>query len=155
MIKKIAKYFKIISIDVYIYSMTINDCNDYPTIDYSIESERISKNKQKFFVKKDGRIIHKSYLFQKLFLLSLINKKGPAIGDCSTISEYKGKSIYPYVINYIAKEEIIKNGKKEVYIIVNTDNISSIRGIEKAGFKLYSKIKAKRFLLFYFNVSRN
>lgn len=155
MIKKALKYFKIISIDVYIYFMTIDDCMDYPALDYTIESEMISNNKQKFFIKNGDRTIHKSYLFQRLFLLRLINKKGPAIGDCSTISEYKGKSIYPFVINYIAKEELSKNGKKEVFIIVNTDNKSSIRGIEKAGFKLYSRIKAKRFLLFYYNVSSN
>jgi hypothetical protein len=42
--------------------------------------------------------------------------------------------------------------EKEVFIIVNTDNKSSVRGIEKAGFKLHSKIQAKRFLLFYFNL---
>jgi hypothetical protein len=88
-------------------------------------------------------------------LLRPINKKGLAIGECYTKEEFKGKSIYPFVINYIAREEILKNNQTEVFIVVNRDNSSSIRGIEKAGFKLHTKIQASRFLFFHYHVKKN
>ena len=92
---------------------------------------------------------------QKNIFVTIYIKKGPAIGECFTNEEFKGNSIYPFVINHIAKEEILKNKQKEVFIIVNSDNISSIKGIEKAGFELYTKIKANRFLFFHYNVFKS
>ena len=73
------------------------------------------------------------------------------IGDCTTDPAYRGKSIYPFVINRIATEIIREGIYPEVFIIVNRNNASSIRGIEKAGFEFYSSIETRRFLLFYFN----
>jgi len=155
MFKKALKYLKVIPIDVFVYSMTTDSLFAFEDIGYKIQQENVNGNKKKFFIVDNEKTIHQSFLFRKLFLLRIINKKGPAIGECVTIPEYKGKSIYPFVINYIAREELTKNNQKEVFIIVNTDNISSIKGIEKAGFRLRTKIKAKRFLLFHFAVQRS
>ncbi len=153
MIKKIKPYLKIKRIDVLIYYMTPEFFISFPSLDYQIDKQVIDSNKTKFSITVDKICIHKSFLFKKLNILRLIHKKGPTIGDCVTIPEFKGKSIYPFVINYIAKEVLKETN--EVFIIVNSDNMSSIRGIEKAGFKLYTKIQAKRFLLFYFNLKLN
>lgn len=155
MFKKALKYLKVISIDVFVYSMTKDSIAAFEDIGYKIQQENINENKEKFFIVDNGKIIHQSFLFKKLFLLSVINKKGPAIGECSTIPEYKGKSIYPFVINYIAREELKNNRHEEVFIIVNSDNLSSIKGIEKAGFKLHTKIRAKRFLVFHYAIQRS
>ena len=152
MFKKIRKYLKVIPIDVFVYSMTKESLDTFENIGYSISQEIVSPTKKKFFIVDNDKTIHQSFLFKKIFLLKLIREKGPAIGDCMTIAEYKGKSIYPFVINFIAREELEKNKQKEVFIIVNTDNISSIKGIEKAGFKLHTKITAKRFLMFHFAI---
>lgn len=153
MIKKIKPYLKIKKIDVLLYSMTNDLFVQFQPLNFKIENEKVDSAKTKYFIRINDQIIHKSFLFKELNLLKVVNKKGPAIGECSTINEYKGKSIYPFVINYIAKEVLKMN--KEVFIIVNTDNISSIRGIEKAGFKLYKRVQAKRFLWFYYNVKLN
>ena len=155
MFKKVFKYLRIIPIDVFVYSMTKDTMVIFEDIGYKIQQENSNANKEKFFIVDNGKTIHQSFLFKKLFLLSIINKKGPAIGECSTIPEYKGQSIYPFVINHIAREELTNNRHDEVFIIVNSDNISSIKGIEKAGFRLHTKIKAKRFLVFHFAVHRS
>lgn len=152
MINKITRLFKVKKIDVFIYYMDKRTLFENKNLDYKIEEVIISQNKKSFFVIIDGEFAHKSILFKKLFLLKLINKNGPAIGDCVTSEKFKGKSIYPFVINHIAREEILNNGKEEVFIIVNSDNYSSIRGIEKSGFTLHSKIIAQRFLIFHYNV---
>jgi hypothetical protein len=127
----------------------------FPELDYTIQSEVVNENKKKYFIQIEDKIIHQSTLFKSIYLLQLIQKKGPTIGECFTNEEFKGKSIYPFVINYIAKDVIINNNQKEVFIIVNSDNVSSIRGIEKAGFTIHTKIKANRFLFFHYNVIKS
>jgi len=154
MIKKLFKYFKIKNIDVLIYVMKAEAVADFPALDFTIEREIVSSNKQRFFIRVEHKIIHESFLFEKLLVLKLIGKTGPTIGDCRTVEAFKGKSIYPFVINYIAKEEILKNHRKEVFIIVSPTNLSSIKGIEKAGFQLHTKVQAKRFLFFHYNISK-
>ncbi|WP_412465127.1 hypothetical protein [Flavobacterium mekongense] len=154
MIKKLLKYCKVINIDVLIYVMREEAVADFPALDYLIEQEAVSRNKKRFFIKAANKVIHESFLFEKLFVLRLIGKTGPTIGDCRTVEAFKGKSIYPYVINHIAGVEILKNHRKEVFIIVSPTNLSSIKGIEKAGFQLHTKVKAKRFLFFHFNIRK-
>lgn len=145
--KKIFRKFHIINIDVFIYVMDDYLPLDVPNFKYEIVKKR-EKNKWFYSISEDDRIIHRSYLFDNVFLLKSINKNGPVIGNCFTDKEYRGQSIYPYVLNKIAKEVLINN-TKEIFVIVNADNLSSIRGIEKAGFSILASIKAKRWLWFY------
>nr|WP_199000979.1 hypothetical protein [Flavobacterium sp. ASV13] len=147
--KYLKKYFKIVLIDILVYQIS-RPVFFENVISFTIEEEKISNNKIRYYIKENDKIIHNSYVFKSLHILKLIDKKGPAIGDCFTIDQYRGQSIYPFVINKIANE-IIANGKPEVFILVNSNNKNSIRGIEKAGYSLHSKIVAKRFLFFYFN----
>lgn len=116
---------------------------------YKIDKSILSKDKTCYFIKDSNRIVHKSYLFSKVFLLKSIKKRGPVIGDCSTVESHRGQSIYPYVINSIAKD-LFNNESEAVFIIVDKNNISSIKGIEKAGFSKLASIVAKRWLWFYF-----
>lgn len=155
MFRKLLKYLKVIDIDVLIYSMTKETILQFPKLDYTIQSEVVNEIKKKYFIQIEDKIIHQSTLFKSIFLLQLIQKKGPAIGECFTKEEFKGKSIYPFVVNFIAREEILKNNQTEVFIIVNRDNSSSIRGIEKAGFRIHTKIKANRFLFFHYHVKKS
>ena len=142
------------SIDLLIYRMKTDDIIDLPIIPFQIDKGNTKTGKTRFSITDKGVFVHESFLFTKLHVLRLFKKNGPAIGDCVTAVAYKGKSIYPFVINYIAKKALVENETSEVFILVTPENLSSIRGIEKAGFKLYSKVKAKRFLLFYFKVQK-
>lgn len=151
MIKKIIKLFKVSSIDLLVYSMKDLTKFNADIQKYPLQFQTIDENKSRFYIKIDDKVIHESFTYRKLFIQKLIRTKGPTIGDCRTIDSYRGKSIYPYVINYIANLEL-NNGAKEVFINVSPSNISSIKGIEKAGFNIARTIKAKRFLMFYFSV---
>lgn len=151
MIRKFLKYFKTVHIDVLIYSMKEADLVALPDIGFTIQKDTAA-GKQRYFIMDGDTFVHQSFVFQKVQMLQLIGKKGPAIGDCLTMGDYKGRSIYPYVINHAARE-LLKH-HPEVFIIVISDNVPSVRGIEKAGFKLKASIKAKKILLFYFNVRK-
>lgn len=152
MIKKFRRYFRIARIDLHIYSMRKADWVAFPPIGFEVQYEKLSDGRSRYFIMDQGNFVHQSFLFPQLNVLKLIGRKGPAIGDCVTEPAYKGRSIYPYVINRVAGEMLMDNRCPEVFIIVNSDNISSIRGIEKAGFQLHTKIKAKRFLVFYYHL---
>jgi len=131
--------------------MSAEQWQPFPDIGYQLQHVPL-KSRTKYYITDDGKSIHQSYVFPKVHVLKLIGKSGPAIGDCVTIPEYKGKSIYPFVINSIAAD-LFKLDYPQVFIIVNPQNASSIRGIEKAGYHLHAKIKARRFLMFYSQVS--
>ncbi len=151
-IKRYLVYFKLKKIDIQIYVMTRDTIYQFKKFEYQIQSEQISKNVKRYFIEVDSVMIHQSFLYQSLNILKLIGKRGPAIGNCITLHSHRGKSIYPYVINKIACKILQNNVCDEVFVLVNTSNINSIKGIEKAGFKLHSQIKATRFLLHYFNL---
>jgi len=147
--KKLLRYGKVIPIDVLVYRMSEIPAVNLDDLPFEVV-EASGNGKTSFTIYDHGKFVHQSFLYDKVHLLKTIGKRGPAIGNCVTDAAYRGQSIYPKMICRIATEQL-RNGQKEVFIIVNTDNKASIRGIEKAGFKLYASIKAKRFLLFYFD----
>jgi hypothetical protein len=151
MIKRILKSFRIITIDVVIYRRTNLDMVSFPDVEYEIQSKLISRGKRKYFIQNKGVLVHQSFLFNTVFLMRLIHKKGPVIGDCYTHPDFRGKSIYPFVIYSIAKDVIQNATNTAVFMIVNRDNSSSIKGIEKAGFQKFASIYTKRWLFFYFD----
>src|SRR6476620_573449 len=124
---------------------------EIPDCGFNIVSEAL-EGKTRFSIHQESTFVHQSFLYNHKRILKLLDKKGPIIGDCVTNPDFRGKSIYPFVINSIARKKL-DSGVPEVFIVVNPDNASSIRGIEKAGFQLYAEIKASRFLLFYLNVN--
>ncbi|RZJ27593.1 MAG: N-acetyltransferase [Flavobacterium sp.] len=148
---KFFKYLKVRNIDVLIYRMDEPVQVAFPRMQYLLQSKKMPDGKLNYFMEDDGRFVHRSLVYGKLNVLKLVGKSGPAIGNCVTSEAYRGQSIYPFVINNIASKLLLKKKVSEVFIIVNSDNIASIRGIEKAGFELFAKVKAKRFLAFYFN----
>ncbi|MCK8479548.1 hypothetical protein [Psychroserpens algicola] len=146
--KKILRRFKVIFIDVYIYQMLNYKPFNTAVLNYQIDKLPKTNKKTCYYIKDSGKIVHKSFLFSNVFLLKSVKKSGPVIGDCMTVKSHRGQSIYPYVINKIAKEVIETEGKP-VYIVVDKNNLSSIKGIEKAGFSKLASVVAKRWLWFY------
>lgn len=145
--KKILRKCRVVDIDVYIYKMSDHGACDLPEFKYVILTENL-KSKTRYYIKDVEVLVHESFLYPKVFLLKTLGKKGPVIGDCFTHKKYRGQAIYPYVLNYIANI-VLETNEKEVYVVVNTTNSNSIKGIEKAGFSKFASIKAKRWLWFY------
>lgn len=66
----------------------------------------------------------------KIFFHGFIPSNGLHIGPCMTISSERGKGYYPALLQYI----IDKNPGQEYFLIINDNNLSSIRGTLKVGF---------------------
>lgn len=67
--------------------------------------------------------------------LPFMPKKGLHVGPCVTMKEERGRGYYPYLLQRI----VLDNPTKEFYMIVSPENISSIRGVVKAGFRPFAK----------------
>lgn len=84
-----------------------------------------------YVLTNNGEIIHTAYTISKNIKYPFLNRGDISIGPCCTKEEYRGMGIYPMVIRYIINDNIEKNK----YMFVREDNISSIKGVEKVGFK--------------------
>jgi RimJ/RimL family protein N-acetyltransferase len=116
-------------------------------------SDPVSKGKKEAWnTYYSDELAHTSNVFKGAHVLTLVNEKGPVIGDCFTMEKFRGRSLYPYTLDAITKR-LLQGGHEKVFILVAPDNLPSVRGIEKAGFERKYHIRAKRYLLFYFNVN--
>jgi len=147
--KKLFKHIsKIRHINVFIYVMKNYQKIDLTTIINDIKIENLKNDNKKFYIIKDLQLVHQSFLYNKVFLMRQFGEKGPVIGDCYTKPTHRGKSIYPSVINYIAKKHF-ETRNNPIFVIVGQNNKPSIKGIEKAGFIKYASLKAKRWMWIY------
>jgi RimJ/RimL family protein N-acetyltransferase len=69
----------------------------------------------------------------------LIKNNDAVISSCFVMPEYRGKRIFPSMLEHIVCEMYEHNKIQNFYIDCKSWNISSIRGIEKSGFKLIGK----------------
>lgn len=103
-----------------------------------------------FFVKDGDFLVHKSKIFKKSLLLKSFGYKQPlmTIGDAFTDNKYRGKGIYPAVLERIVSKHLKDSS---LYLLVSPDNIPSIRGIEKAGFSKIARLKCLKIGPIYLN----
>lgn len=95
----------------------------------------------------NNTIVHTSYVVPKCSKFSFLEKCDFEIGPCFTNREYRRKGSYCYMLDYILT--LKKYEDKIFYMIVNSKNEPSIKGIEKAGFKKYGVVRKTRMLKRY------
>ena len=103
-------------------------------------------------VNKNGNVMHTSYVIPKCFKFPFLNKNEYEIGPCNTIAEFRGQGIYPKVLNYIT--HTVGTEDTKFYMIVDSENVSSVRGIEKAEFKKIGEIEKRGIFKRYFVKSK-
>lgn len=141
----------------------INSSPLYPGFDYSIikgnpdELEKARKSmeplpwefccdrydgvKDFFIYQMNGAIGHISWIYYKddpNRIIKLNDDEGE-IKYSLTLPQFRGKGIYPATLMKIQRY-LKENGYKRIFICVKEDNLPSIKGIEKAEFKLITKI---------------
>lgn len=103
-------------------------------------------------VNKTGNIMHTSYVIPKCFKFPFLNKNEYEIGPCNTIAEFRGQGVYPKVLNYITNT--VGTESTKFYMIVDSGNLSSVRGIEKAKFEKIGEIEKRGIFKRYFIKSK-
>jgi ribosomal protein S18 acetylase RimI-like enzyme len=71
-----------------------------------------------------------------------IDHKSAYIHYCVTTSDWRGKGIYPFVLSEICRILDKQLERQSIFITVTGNNVASIRGILKAGFKKFGNIIA-------------
>ena len=84
---------------------------------------------------RGDKLASKAEVVSWLPIFSFMPFNGIHIGPCRTEEEERGKGYYPYLLSRI----IESIPSKDFYMIIADNNLSSIRGVEKIGFKKYSK----------------
>jgi GNAT superfamily N-acetyltransferase len=103
-----------------------------------------------FLAFSEGRLVHVAWLHygpgvREVFPHVKIMADDAFIGRCQTHPEFRGKNIYPAVLQHMVRYAVAKN-KKRCFISTSPTITASIKGIEKAGFFFVGKLR--RFRLF-------
>ncbi len=130
----------------------IDKNTELPELKFKGENSKILINKNNKLINHklliNDNLAYKSNTHKKIHLMKCINKYHyPVVGDCYTYESFRGKSIYPYMLQKTSIDALQKNN--EVYVLVSPDNIPSIKGIEKSGFILLCSIQAIRIGYFF------
>jgi ribosomal protein S18 acetylase RimI-like enzyme len=140
--------------DLMIVKATINQIDDLMNFESknSIKDlkSKVSQGQKCYLAYLDGECVFRSLVIDKpdkvqlnfIYSLSLENDD-VYIHYCETHPNYRGKGIYPSVLSYICKAY---KANKQIYIVVNENNKSSINGVLKVGFTLAKKVVTTSFL---------
>ncbi|MGA2173316.1 MAG: GNAT family N-acetyltransferase [Sedimentisphaerales bacterium] len=115
----------------------------------------LNKGGEMFLAFSEGRLAHIARLYYYPGVLEVsplessplvkLKEDEVYIGFCETNREFRGKNIYPAVLQYIVRYAL-ENNKKKCFVSTIPSNIASIRGMEKAGFSLVGQ--KRKFRLF-------
>ena len=97
--------------------------------------------------RQNGALVHTSYVIPKCYKFPFLSKYDYEIGPCFTYPQFRGKGYYPQMLKYICSN--IGTEKTVFYMIVDANNIPSIKGIEKAAFQRCGNIKKTKIMKRY------
>jgi hypothetical protein len=93
----------------------------------------ITKGKYRIvYMRDNSKIIHSTYILPRIYKFSFMAINDFEIGPCYTEESYRGQGIYSFVLTYIISK--FGGDGKRFYMIVLENNISSQKGVIKAGF---------------------
>ena len=148
------------SLEYFLYhSVAIQKCDDRKQ-NFTIKEISLFNNSRTYFSKTDylwslvtfgkfkkivvlndeNTVVHTSCVIGKCFKFPFLPKKAAEIGPCYTHVDFRGRGIYPMVLNYVLSSGYYQ----EYYMLVAQNNTASIRGIEKAGFKRIGMVVKRR-----------
>lgn len=149
MIREILKYIQLKNVEVLLYKSGEVVQENISFEPYGVSKNQIDYRKTEYQVLHDNIIVHSSTVFSFSPTLNHLKCKGILIGNCYTNPEYRGKSIYSKMLQYIVKKNVKRNS--DYFVFVHPENKASIAGIEKAGFKKVLLFKAKKRMHFFYN----
>ena len=95
--------------------------------------------------KSSNTVAHYSHILPKIFKYSFMKKNELFISNCYTSSNFRGFRLYPFALYFIGKSftnYIVWGGVRE-------NNIPSIKGLDRAGYKKVSVGYKSKFLGIY------
>ena len=103
-----------------------------------------------FYIREQNQIVHTSCVIPKCMKFPFLKAGEYMIGPCVTAPECRGQGLYGKALACITGHPDYRDGV--FYMAVNPNNAPSIRGIEKAGFRLVGKVGKTKWLKRYYRV---
>ena len=100
-----------------------------------------------YYATQNGELVHTSCVIPKCYKFPFLDNEDYEIGPCVTYPKFRGKGVYPWMLKHICSS--IGDEKTVFYMIVDETNISSIKGIEKAGFVKCGTVRVSKFIKQY------
>lgn len=107
--------------------------------------KRLERGEQCWTAQQDGRIVSYCWATRDAVeigeIRGLVRPRSDEIYlyDALTFAEYRGRNLYPALLQRIL-EHSREDGLRRALIFVLSDNVASIRGVEKAGFKAFQRV---------------
>ena len=83
---------------------------------------------------RDDKLVCKAEVVSWIPQFPFMPRDGLHVGPCVTMKKERGRGYYPYLLSEIVAD----NATKKCYMIVSPNNVSSTRGVEKAGFRPFA-----------------
>jgi RimJ/RimL family protein N-acetyltransferase len=101
----------------------------------------------------DGRVSSYAFVIFQSFYKRILGEADavPIICNCVTLPAFRGQGLYPLLLNEACRH-LAAQGHRRAIVTCAPDNLASIRGIEKAGFRkvktLYSLVFFSRWIIY-------
>ena len=95
--------------------------------------------------KESDTIAHYSHILPKIFKYSFMKKNELFIANCYTSSDFRGCRLFPFALYFIGQSF----NNYIVWSSVREDNIPSIKGFDRVGYKKVSYGYKSKFLGIY------
>jgi RimJ/RimL family protein N-acetyltransferase len=117
----------------------------FKQLPWEFQCDRYDGVKDFFIFRENGIIGHISWVYYKHNpnRLLYLEKEECEIKFCLTLPDFRGKGLYPAALETI-QEYLKQNGFHRCFICVRDDNLSSIQGIEKSGFRRVGEIHFRK-----------
>ncbi|MBL8130238.1 MAG: GNAT family N-acetyltransferase [Anaerolineae bacterium] len=143
-------------VDTFLYELNTTSFSPQSFVEEPLSVEkREDENRIHYIAYFDGHVAHRATLFLRVRLPAQFGYgHHPVIGDCVTDPAFRGRKLYPHMLNFIVQDAYATMGTPIVQILVAHDNLASIRGIERAGFTRIARLRGIRLGPFVLNRKR-
>ena len=100
---------------------------------------------QVFYIFEGDKVVHFSNILPKIFKYSFMNKNDIQVANCYTAPMFRGKRLFPFALSVIGDK--FKN--TDVWVGAREDNLASIKGIKRAGYRMVARVYKTKFLGIY------
>ena len=107
---------------------------------------RLTGRRRCYVARVGGVAAHRSWLHFDVLVPSLFGFPAgvPVVGDCTTEPAFRGLRLYPLVLAHIVADLRARGDAASLHVLVAPDNLPSIRGIERAGFRRLGHLRGIR-----------
>lgn len=120
-----------------IFRKTIMPFDSFHNVMWHVFSILKGERLYEYQVLRNGEIVSTAQVCPKIPIFEFIPKNGWHIGPCHTVEFQRGNGFYPLLLQFIVQE----HPNRDFYMIIDEKNISSQKGVGKAGFEKFAEGK--------------